>query len=547
MRKTHRFAAALAVGLTASLTLTLAACGSKREEPTNNNSGKESADTGGDSRVAEAKKLLEDAGVSIPVDLSLQYNSDHYGDSSDQEYGAIKEQLEATGLFKVDLQSTEWVTYNKQRNTDYPVYQLGWFPDFPDADNYLTPFFDKDNFLNNGFDSPAVQELLAEERIQTDPDAREQLLKDLQDEVAAELSTIPLLQGSQIAVTGQDIEGVETTMDASFQFRFSTFVKGGDPAAKVTVGTTDEVTGLDPAGTYDNGSYLVQSNVFPMVMSFKQLDPTPQPDLAESCDFSEDGYKYVCKIKPGLKWTNGHTLDANDVKFSYDRQLTIQDPNGPWSLLANLKSTEVPDPLTVEFNLEGPNDVTFPQVLASPVGPIVDDEVFAADALTDPAVIVEANAFAGAYTITTFNVNELIEYAPNPDYNGVQGKAQNGGVVMRYYKESNNMRLDIESGTIDVVWRSLTATDYDDLEAGGKVKVLHGPGGEIRYIVFNLATMPGDTDDQKLAVRKAVALSIDRSALAEEVYKGTYTPLCSYVPDGLPAATEAVCDLYGGK
>jgi peptide/nickel transport system substrate-binding protein len=77
--------------------------------------------------------------------------------------------------------------------------------------------------------------------------------------------------------------------------------------------------------------------------------------------------------------------------------------------------------------------------------------------------------------------------------------------------------------------------------------VLHGPGGEIRYIVFNLKTMEGDNDEQKLAIRQAVAYSVDRTALAEEVYKNTYTPLCSYVPDGLPGASKAVCDAYGGE
>ncbi|MDR0365480.1 MAG: ABC transporter substrate-binding protein [Bifidobacteriaceae bacterium] len=537
MRKTPRIAAALAVSLVAALAVT--ACANKRDESGDDTKDKEAQ--------SKAQQVLEDAGVSTPVTLNLQYNPDHYGDISDQEYALIKEQLEATGLFKVNLQSTEWVTYNQQRISDYPVYQLGWYPDFPDADNYLTPFFDKENFLHNGFDDANIQGLLAEERVELDEATRVAQLENLQAELAKQLSTIPLLQGSQVAVTGLDMEGVETTMDASFQFRFATFVKGGDPAAKIKVGTTDEVTGLDPAGTYDNGSFLVQTNVFPMVLSFKQGNPVPTPDLAESCDFSEDGLKFICKIKPNLKWANGNTLDANDIKFTYDRQKGINDPNGPSSLLTNLESVTVPDPLTVEFNLGSPNDVTFAQVLASPVGPVVDDEVFLADELTPANVIVEANSFAGPYTITTFSVNELIEYAPNPSYDSVQGKAANGGVLMSYYKESTNMRLDIEAGEIDVVWRTLPPTDISQLEQADGVKVLHGPGGEIRYIVWNLETMPGDSDAQKLAIRQAVAYSLNRTELADQVYQGTYTPLCSYVPDGVPGATESVCDLYGGK
>ena len=38
----------------------------------------------------------------------------------------------------------------------YPLYQLGWFPDYSDADNYMSPFFQKDNFLKNHYNDPAV-------------------------------------------------------------------------------------------------------------------------------------------------------------------------------------------------------------------------------------------------------------------------------------------------------------------------------------------------------------------------------------------------------
>ena len=38
-------------------------------------------------------------------------------------------------------------TRRTARRTSTPSYQLGWFPDYSDADNYLTPFFLKTNFL----------------------------------------------------------------------------------------------------------------------------------------------------------------------------------------------------------------------------------------------------------------------------------------------------------------------------------------------------------------------------------------------------------------
>jgi peptide/nickel transport system substrate-binding protein len=53
---------------------------------------------------------------------------------------------------------------------------------------------------------------------------RQALIEEIQDTVAADLSTVPLLQGAQLAVTGSSIEGL--TLDASFKVRFAGLTKG---------------------------------------------------------------------------------------------------------------------------------------------------------------------------------------------------------------------------------------------------------------------------------------------------------------------------------
>jgi peptide/nickel transport system substrate-binding protein len=180
--------------------------------------GKPSAD--------KAKKALTDAGITSPVTLNLQYNPDHYGKSSGDEYALVKQQLEAGGLFKVNLQSTEWVTYSKDRTKDvYPMYQLGWFPDFSDPDNYLTPFFTENNFLKNHYSNTAVQDLISKEATNPDKSSRSQQLGQIQEDVAKDLSTLPLLQGSQVAVSGTSVKGVDSTLDPSFKFRLGVLSK----------------------------------------------------------------------------------------------------------------------------------------------------------------------------------------------------------------------------------------------------------------------------------------------------------------------------------
>ena len=173
----------------------------------------------------EGRGSPQAAGVTTPVALSLQYNSDdHYGPSSGDEYALVKSQLEADGLFTVDLQSTEWVQYSEDRTADvYPAYQLGWFPDYSDADNYLTPFFLTNNFLGNHFSDAEVDQLILDQAVTTDPAERQQIIEDIQARMGELLSTVPLLQGAQVAVSGTGIDGV--VLDASFKFRFAPLTK----------------------------------------------------------------------------------------------------------------------------------------------------------------------------------------------------------------------------------------------------------------------------------------------------------------------------------
>jgi peptide/nickel transport system substrate-binding protein len=197
------------------------------------------------------------------------------------------------------------------------------------------------------------------------------------------------------------------------------------------------------------------------------------------------------------------------------------------------------------------NDQTFAQILSTNAGPIVDEQVLSPDALTPDADIVKGKAFAGPYTITNYDLNNLVSYQANPDYKGLLGKPKTDKVNVKYYADASNLKLDIQEGNIDVAFRSLSPTDIADLRKNDKVQVVDGPGGEIRYIVFNFNTAPygaktPDADPAKaLAVRQAVADLIDRKEISDQVYKGTYTPLYSFVPEGLTGATTPLKDMYG--
>ena len=355
------------------------------------------------------------------------------------------------------------------------------------------------------------------------------------------LSTAAGLTAVALVLTACSGGGDDETQDDG-----DTSTAGGS----LTVGTTDKITTIDPAGSYDNGSFAVMNQVFPFLLNTPPGSPDVEPDIAESAEFTAPT-EYTVTLKEGLTFANGNELTASDVAFTFDRQLAINDPNGPASLLYNLDRTEAVDDTTVVFHLKSPDDQVFPQILSSPAGPIVDEDVFAADALTPDQEIVDGNAFAGPYVITGYDLNNLVSYEANPEYQGLLGEPKTAEVNVKYYAEASNLKLDIQEGNIDVAFRSLSATDIEDLRGVDDVKVVDGPGGEIRYIVFNFDTQPygaatSEGDEGKaLAVRQAVADLIDREEIAEQVYKGTFTPLYSYVPAGLTGATEVLQELYG--
>ena len=284
--------------------------------------------------------------------------------------------------------------------------------------------------------------------------------------------------------------------------------------------------------------------MYQYLLNFPEGSTEPTPDAAEKCEFTQARRVHLHhEGRPEVR--QRHDLTASDVAYSFNRVVKIADPSGPATLLGGMESVEATDDKTVVFKLKGENDQTFAQILVTSAGPIVDEETYPADKKLDDDAAVKANGFSGPYTIGKYDKNQLAEFKANPDYDGTYGKATEKAVTMKYYAKAENLKLDIENGDIDVAFRSLTPTDIADLDKADGLKVYTGAGGELRYIVFNLKTMPGDNKEQKLAIRKAMASSVDREALSTDVYKETYTPAYSMVPQGQKGATEPFKDMYG--
>ena len=169
---------------------------------------------------AKAAAVLKAAGVSTPVNVQFWYTPSHYGDASADEFAEIQRALNGSGLFKVTLKTAEWAQYVNTLGKTKGVFQLGWFPDYVDAEDYLQPFYPKGQFLSNGYSSAAMDALAIKEQGTKSPAARMAIVKQMETLAAKDVPIIPYWQGSMIAVSKSGVQGIDKTLDPTFILRF---------------------------------------------------------------------------------------------------------------------------------------------------------------------------------------------------------------------------------------------------------------------------------------------------------------------------------------
>ncbi|NGN64897.1 peptide-binding protein [Streptomyces sp. A7024] len=316
----------------------------------------------------------------------------------------------------------------------------------------------------------------------------------------------------------------------------------------IRVGTTDGLmvskdnpAPLDPVAAYDINTWNVLQSTFQTLMRMPRTGTEPEPDAAKSCEFTDrQGEQYRCDLRSGMKFSNGHELTSQDVKFSFDRMLGIRYENGPYSLLTNVDKVETPDDKSVVFHLKSP-DATFPSKLATPAAAIVDQEVYPAKGFYKGLKIVGSGPYALDVQTKGGKAVKSV-YSRNKHYKGAL-QVQNDQVEVSYYKTGVAMEKALKGDRIDLMSRSLNPSQVTRLRvrAPKDIKFVEQGGQEIRYLTFN-------TDDPSVknkAVRRAMAQVIDRDQLTREVYQRTAESLYSLIPRGMGGHSTAFYDVYG--
>jgi peptide/nickel transport system substrate-binding protein len=288
------------------------------------------------------------------------------------------------------------------------------------------------------------------------------------------------------------------------------------PMPALIIGTTDSVTDLDPANSYDFHTWEIHHNTMDTLLVYKPGTTELEPGLAESYEVSADGMEYTFKLREGLKFPDGSAFNADAVVWSINRVMRLEgDPN--WLVTSFVDRVEKVDEYTVKF------------VLIDSVG------FFPLLAATQPYSPVSPECYP-ENEIKRWERDVEMELEANPNYYG--NPPAHSHVIVRYFADSTAMRLALEAGDIDVAWKTLTPSDYDDFRNSPDYNYYEGSGPYIRYICFNTTTAPFDNPK----VRQALSLAIDRDAISNVVFQGTHQNLYSMVPAGMFGHIDAFGD-----
>ena len=262
---------------------------------------------------------------------------------------------------------------------------------------------------------------------------------------------------------------------------------------------------LDP---HQEQTFATLQPVAPLYSTLLQIDPYRYPnvigDVASEWKISPDGLAYTFKIHPGIRFHDGSTMTAADVKATYDK--IVFPPDAVRSIrkfhYSAIASIEAPDPSTVVFKLKFPS-ASLLSNLASPWNVIYPKKYLD----KDPNYFKNNVVGSGPFKFKSYTRGSTFEGERNPDY-FVKDRPYLNGYKFFISTETSVRAAAIRSGRAHIEFRDLPNSEVEAIrkQLGDKIVVQSTPFVIQFGIAINNSVKPF-TDER---VRKALTLGIDR-------------------------------------
>jgi len=327
----------------------------------------------------------------------------------------------------------------------------------------------------------------------------------------------------------------------------------GHQGGRLSVSLRSEPKTLNPVTSVDVSSREVIAQLTADLVHINRLTLQTEPALAKSWKVSPDGLRYTLRLRHGLRFSDGHPFDADDVVFSFRVYLDedIHSPQRDLLVVGNKPiAVRKVDPYTVVFELSQPYaaaDRLFDSVAILPRHLLEESyksgKLARAWGLDTPPLQI---AGLGPFRFKEYVAGQRITLERNPYY----WKVDRDDHRLPYLDQINfffvpNADAEVirfKAGDSDVINR-ISAEDYSNLEKDQSAQTFRlwdlGPSLEFNFLFFNLNTaLPAQSSTlarkqtawfRKVKFRQAISLAIDREAITHIVYRGRGTPLWSPV------------------
>ena len=241
------------------------------------------------------------------------------------------------------------------------------------------------------------------------------------------------------------------------------------------------------------------------------------PALAESYAYDDATMTYTFKLKENVKWHDGETFTADDVKFTIE---AIKNPENGSENAPNyeeIASIDVLGDYEIAFTLSEPNFAFLDYMTMSimPQHLLEGEDMWQSDFFKKPVG-------TGPYKLDSWDVGQTITMVKNPDYFG--GAAKIDTIVFKIVTDDNAKALQLKNGELDLA--QVTPKDAATFEGSEDLTIYDMKTSDYRGILYNF----GNEYWQKNAdLIPAINYAIDRQAILDAVLLGegevAYSPL----------------------
>ncbi len=329
---------------------------------------------------------------------------------------------------------------------------------------------------------------------------------------------------------------------------------GGEPAAEgatLVFGTSADPVVLDGALVSDGESLRAIDQMFEGLVTLEPGTTEVVPGLAESWEVSEDGTTYTFTLREGVKFHDGTDFNAEAVCANFDRWYgftgSFQNPSASyyWQTVFGgfsdgktdslFESCEAPDETTAVLNLTGPSASVLAALsltaftIASPTALEefqADEGKVDADGIFAPTgtYATEHPTGTGPFKFSEWVRGDHLTMTRNTDYWGdFEGNIDE--LIFRPIADPAARLQALQAGDIQG-YDLVDPQDYETVSGDDQLQLLNRPAFNVGYIGFNQAIAPLDD----LAVRQAIAHSIDRQAVVEAFYAGQGVVAHEFMP-----------------